>query len=187
VRLVFLGPPGSGKGTQAGLLADRTEILHLSTGDILRGAVALGTPTGQKAKSFMEAGKLVPDDVVDALVAERLTGGDVPGFVLDGYPRNVAQAEALAGLLASQGLALDAVLFLDVADEVLVARIAGRMDRRADDTEDVVRERLRVYRTETEPLVVYYEERGMLRRIDGDRPIDAVRDAVAAAVEGLGA
>jgi adenylate kinase len=184
VRLVFLGPPGSGKGTQAGLLADRREILHLSTGDILRGAVALGTPTGVKAKSFMDKGRLVPDEVVDALVAERLRseGG---GFVLDGYPRNVPQAEALARLLEEEGVALDAVLFLDVADEVLVARIAGRQDRRADDTEEVVRERLKVYRTETEPLVAHYEAQGLLKRVDGDRPIDQVRDAVTATLEEL--
>jgi adenylate kinase len=185
VRLVFLGPPGSGKGTQAGLLADRKGILHLSTGDILRGAVALGTPTGVKAKGHMDQGRLVPDEVVDALVAERLTGEDAGAFVLDGYPRNVPQAEALAGLLSAGGIALDAVLFLDVADEVLVARIAGRKDRRADDTEEVLRERLEVYRAETEPLVACYEALGLLRRIDGDRPIDEVRDAVAAALEGI--
>lgn len=187
MRLVFLGPPGSGKGTQAGMLADRTGVLHLSTGDILRGAAALGTPTGMKAKGYMDQGKLVPDEVVDALVAERIAGADVGGFVLDGYPRNVAQAEALAGLLAGAGLALDAVLFLDVPDEILVARIAGRRDRRADDTEEVVRARLEVYRAETEPLVAYYEKMGLLRRIEGDQPIDAVRDAVAGALEGLGA
>lgn len=184
MRLVFLGPPGSGKGTQAGMLADRTGILHLSTGDILRGAAALGTPTGMKARGFMDKGQLVPDEVVDALVAERLTGADAGAFVLDGYPRNVAQAEALAALLAAEGIALDAVLFLDVADEVLVARIAGRRDRRADDTEEVVRARLDVYRAETEPLVAYYEGLGLLRRIDGAQPIDAVRDAVAATLEG---
>ncbi|MHC5052498.1 MAG: adenylate kinase [Planctomycetota bacterium] len=184
MRLVFLGPPGSGKGTQAGMLADRTGILHLSTGDILRGAAALGTPTGMKAKGFMDKGNLVPDAVVDALVAERLTGADTGAFVLDGYPRNVAQAEALAGLLAAEGIALDAVLFLNVADEVLVARIAGRRDRRPDDTEEVVRARLDVYRAETEPLVTYYEGQGLLRRINGEQPIDAVRDAVAAALEG---
>lgn len=183
MRLVFLGPPGSGKGTQAGMLADRTGVLHLSTGDILRGAAALGTPTGMKAKGYMDKGKLVPDEVVDALVAERLTGEDAGRFVLDGYPRNVAQAEALARLLADAPL--DAVLFLDVADEVLVARIAGRQDRRADDTEDVVRARLDVYRAETEPLVAYYEQMGLLRRIDGDQAIDAVRDAVTAALGDL--
>lgn len=185
MRLVFLGPPGSGKGTQAGLLADRTDVLHLSTGDILRGAVALGTPTGVKAKGFMDKGRLVPDELVDAVVAERLRS-ESGGFVLDGYPRNVPQAEALARLLAEEGIALDAVLFLDVADEVLVARIAGRQDRRPDDTEEVVRERLQVYRTETEPLVAHYEAQGLLKRIDGDRPIDQVREAVTAALEGIG-
>jgi adenylate kinase len=184
VRLVFLGPPGSGKGTQAGLLAERMGILHLSTGDVLRDAVKRGTPIGVQAKGYMDQGRLVPDEVVDALVAERLTG-EGGGFVLDGYPRNVPQGEALAGLLTAEGIALDAVLFLDVADEVLVARIAGRADRRADDTEEVVRERLVVYRTETEPLVAYYEARGLLRRIDGDRSIDAVREAVAAALQGI--
>lgn len=182
MRLVFLGPPGSGKGTQAGLLADRREILHLSTGDILRGAVALGTPTGVKAKSYMDKGRLVPDEVVDSVVAERLRQ-ESGGFVLDGYPRNVPQAEALARLLAEEGAKLDAVLFLDVADEVLVARIAGRRDRRADDTEEVVRARLDVYRTETEPLVAHYEAQGLLKRIDGDQPINQVREAVNAILE----
>jgi adenylate kinase len=185
VRLVFLGPPGSGKGTQAAMLADRTGILHLSTGDILRGAAALGTPTGTKAKGYMDRGQLVPDEVVDALVAERLTGADADAFVLDGYPRNVAQAEALARLLAAAGQALDAVIFLDVPDDVLVARIAGRRDRRADDTEEVLRARLEVYRAETEPLVAYYEGQRLLRRIDGAQTIDAVRAAVAAALEGV--
>ena len=184
MRLVFLGPPGSGKGTQAGLLAERKGILHLSTGDVLRGAVARGTPIGVQAKGYMDQGRLVPDEVADALVAERLTG-EAGGFVLDGYPRNVPQAEALAGLLTAEGIALDLVLFLDVADGALVARIAGRTGRRADDTEAIVRERLLVYRTETEPLVAYYEARGLLKRIDGDRPIDTVREAVAAVLVGI--
>ncbi|MHC4549200.1 MAG: adenylate kinase [Planctomycetota bacterium] len=187
MRLVFLGPPGAGKGTQAKLLADAHGLLHLSTGDMLRSAVARGTPTGRKAKGYMDRGQLVPDEIVDVLVAERLGDEDAQGgrFILDGYPRNVGQAAALARALAAGGATLDAVLFLDVDDEILVGRLRGRRDSRADDTDAVIRERLTVYRAHTEPLVAHYEAEGLLCRIDGDRSIEAVREAVAAALEGI--
>ncbi|MHC4450235.1 MAG: adenylate kinase, partial [Planctomycetota bacterium] len=139
MRLVFLGPPGAGKGTQAQLLAEKQGLLHLSTGDMFRGAISRGTPTGLQAKSFMDRGQLVPDSVVDALVDERLKEQDARGgFLLDGYPRNLTQAEALEAMLATRGTPLTAVLYLDVADEILIARIAKRGQdsggARADDT-----------------------------------------------------
>jgi len=183
MRLVFLGPPGAGKGTQAKLLAERQGLLHLSTGDMLRSAVAKATPTGIRAREFMNEGRLVPDDVVDALVAERLGEDDArDGYILDGYPRNLTQAEALDAMLARSGRPLHGVLFFSVEDEELVRRIRGRAEGRADDTEEVVRERLRVYQEQTAPLVAHYRERGLLEEIDGRGTIDDVRAAVDAAV-----
>jgi len=188
VRIVFLGPPGAGKGTQAQRLSDARGWLHLSTGDILRDAIARGTETGRRAKGFMDEGRLVPDEVVDRIVAERLERDDAAsGWILDGYPRTTSQAEALDRMLAGRGESLDAVLFLVVDDEELVRRILGRAEQgggRADDSEDVARERLRVYREHTEPLVARYESAGLLRRIDGTRSIDEVAAAVLDAVQG---
>jgi len=183
LRLVFLGPPGAGKGTQAKFLAEAKDLLHLSTGDMFRSAIARGTPTGLQAKSFMDKGQLVPDEVVDALVDERLKELDArKGFLLDGYPRNLSQVEALASMLAARGTPLTDVVYLDVPDDVLIERIRGRAaasgGARADDTEDVARERLRVYHEHTAPLVEHYERAGMLRRIDGNRSIEEVRIAV---------
>jgi len=193
MRLVFLGPPGAGKGTQAILLAESHSLLHLSTGDMFRRAIARGTPTGLKAKSFMDRGQLVPDDVVDALVDERLKEEDArSGFVLDGYPRNLTQVTALDGMLVTRGTPIEAVIYLDVPDEVLIERIRGRAEAsasagtaRVDDTEEVARERLRVYQQHTAPLVDHYEAAGLLRRIDGTTDIDSVRDAVNASLEGM--
>jgi len=184
LRLVFLGPPGAGKGTQAQLLAEKNGLLHLSTGDMFRGAIARGTPTGLRAKSFMDQGRLVPDEVVDALVDERLKEDDSQaGFLLDGYPRNRTQAEALEGMLTTRGTPLDAVLYLEVPDDVLVERIVKRGQQsggaRADDTAEVAAERLRVYHEHTAPLVEYYESHGLLRRIDGTRTIEQVQQAIA--------
>ena len=188
MRIVFLGPPGSGKGTQAAVLAERHGVPHLSTGDMLRSAVARGTPTGLRAKPLMEKGGLVPDEIVDALVEERLKEEDAGnGFLLDGYPRNLAQAEALSRLLEQLGRPLTAVVYLDVDDETLVIRISGRGGARPDDHEDVVRERLRVYREQTMPLIDHYAARDQLKRIDGRDTIEEVREAVRAAVEGNGA
>ena len=187
MRLVFLGPPGAGKGTQAVLLAEEKGLLHLSTGDMFRGAIARGTPTGLQAKSFMDQGQLVPDTVTDALVDERLKEHDADsGFLLDGYPRNLAQAEALEAILLKRGTPLDAVIYLDVADEILVERIKRRAAKsgsqpggaRVDDNEDVARERLKVYHQHTAPLVSYYETAGLLHRVDGTLSIEDVQHAV---------
>jgi len=189
VRLVFLGPPGAGKGTQAKLLAEKRGLLHLSTGDMFRSAIARGTPTGLRAKSYMDEGQLVPDEVVDALVDERLKEKDSRGgFLLDGYPRNLTQAEALERMLVARGEKLDAVLYLDVPDDVLVERIVKRGKQsggaRADDNADVAKERLRVYHEHTAPLVDYYEKASLLRRIDGTPGIEDVHGKV---LEDLGA
>jgi adenylate kinase len=190
VRLVFLGPPGAGKGTQAQLLAEKQGLLHLSTGDMFRGAISRGTPTGLQAKSFMDKGQLVPDSVVDALVDERLKEEDARGgFLLDGYPRNLTQAEALEGMLGTRGTPLTAVLYLDVADEILIARIAKRGQdsggARADDTAEVAGERLKVYHEHTAPLVSYYEQTGLLHKIDGTCSIEDVQQAVSEALVGV--
>lgn len=218
MRVVFLGPPGSGKGTQARRLASSRGVLHLSTGDMLRSAVEKRTPTGLDAKRYMERGELVPDAVVDALVRERLGQADArKGFLLDGYPRNVAQATALSKVLSDLKEPLTAVVLLQVDDEKLVRRIAGRRScgsaacgavyhvdskparkagvcdacggalmQRSDDREDVVRERLRVYHANTAPLVNHYGAQGLLRRVDGDRPIEDVARAVEAAAGSAG-
>jgi len=188
MRLVFLGPPGAGKGTQANFLAEAKDLLHLSTGDMFRSAIARGTPTGLRAKSFMDQGRLVPDDVVDALVDERLKEQDArDGFLLDGYPRNLTQVVALDGMLAARGTPITSVVYLDVPDEVLIERIRGRAEKsggaRADDTEEIARERLRVFHEHTKPLVSHYEAAGLLVRIDGTASIDDVRVAVATALE----
>ena len=184
MRIVFLGPPGAGKGTQAKRLADDRGLLHLSTGDMFREATAQNTPVGQQAKGYMERGELVPDEVVDALVKERLEQPDAArGFILDGYPRTLAQAHALSRLLAELDTPLTAVLSLDVADRVLVARITARAEGRADDLPEVILRRLEVYRDETEPLIAHYGAQGLLRRIDGGQTIDEVYAAVCAAME----
>ncbi|MHC4408300.1 MAG: adenylate kinase [Planctomycetota bacterium] len=190
MRLVFLGPPGAGKGTQAQLLASKQGLLHLSTGDMFRGAISRGTPTGLQAKSFMDRGQLVPDSVVDALVDERLKEQDARGgFLLDGYPRNLTQAEALEAMLATRGTPLTAVLYLDVADEILIARIVKRGQEsggaRVDDTAEVAEERLKVYHEHTAPLVAYYEQTGLLRKIDGTCSIEDVQQAVSEALVGV--
>jgi adenylate kinase len=179
VRIVLLGPPGSGKGTQAARLVAREGILHLSTGDLLRAAVAAGTPLGTRAKPIMESGRLVPDDLVIGLVKERIAKSDAAkGFVLDGFPRTIAQADALDAVLGGAGL--DAVVYYVLGDEEIVRRILGR--GRSDDTEPVVRERLRVYRAQTEPLVARYRAGGRLREVDASGTVDAVESATQAAL-----
>jgi adenylate kinase len=177
---ILLGAPGAGKGTQAKLLAEHLAVPHVSTGDLLRRAVAEGTELGRKAKSFMEAGELVPDELILGMVRETLTGAASRGCILDGYPRNRAQARSLDGMLREIGQSLAGVLDLEVPEDELVRRIAGRAadQGRSDDTEETVRNRLRVYEEQTAPLVAYYEERGLVRRIDGTGTVQEIRDRI---------
>jgi adenylate kinase len=186
MRLVLLGPPGAGKGTQATRMAKRFAIPQLSTGDMLRDAVA----SGSAVKNIMERGDLVPDDVVIAVVADGMDHSDAAdGFVLDGFPRTVAQAEALDRELAARGIGLDAVLELEVNEEVLLVRITGRAEEaskrgqpvRRDDNPDVFETRLKAYRAQTAPVTEYYRSRGLLHIVDGLQPIDVVTDQLAAA------
>ena len=205
MRLVLLGAPGSGKGTQAQRLEARRGVPQVSTGDLLREAVAAGTPLGLAAKTVMDAGQLVVDDIMLGIIRERLAKPDAArGFILDGFPRTIAQADGLAGQLADLGLTLDAVVLLDVDPEVLLRRMAGRRScrrcgrvfhlesnppkpgetcadgkphdlfQRPDDNEQTVRERLAVYAERTRPLIEYYAKKGMLKRVDADGTLEAV-------------
>ncbi len=187
MRLILLGPPGAGKGTQAQRLVDKYGIVQLSTGDMLRAAVKAGTPVGLRAKEIMERGELVPDDVVVAIVADRIAAPDAHnGFILDGFPRTVPQAEALDRMLAQKGLELEAVVQLEVDEARLLERIESRIREmtrrgepvRGDDNPDALRRRLDAYREQTAPLVDYYGKKGMLRTVDGMAPIEAVTEAI---------
>jgi adenylate kinase len=187
MRLILLGPPGAGKGTQAQRLVAKYGIVQLSTGDMLRAAVAAGTPVGLRAKSIMDRGELVPDEVVVAIIADRIGQPDaMRGFVLDGFPRTVPQAQALDRLLAERGLKLDAVLELKVDEGILLQRIEKRVAEmtargekvRADDNPEVLKGRLMAYRAQTAPLAGYYAERGMLKSLDGMAAIDEVTAAI---------
>ncbi|HET9273977.1 MAG TPA: adenylate kinase [Methyloceanibacter sp.] len=217
MNLVLLGPPGAGKGTQANLLETSRSLVKLSTGDMLRAAVAAGTELGRKAGDIMERGQLVPDDLVIGLIAERIdakTKGD--GFILDGFPRTIAQAEALDRLFAERGKKLDRVIVMEVDDEALVERIAGRFAcancgegyhdlyklpkvegvcdrcgatqfvRRKDDNEEVVRARLKAYHAQTEPLIDYYSKQGKVRTVDGMADIETVAGEIGEALDGKG-
>lgn len=180
MRLVLLGPPGCGKGTQAERLKTREGLSHLSTGDLLRAAVAAGTPLGLRAKPLMDAGKLVPDELVIDLVRERIAADHgAKGFLLDGFPRTVPQADALDRVLAPKGL--DAVVYYVLGDEEIVRRGLGR--GRTDDTEPVLRERLRVYRAQTEPLVARYRKALILEEVDASGSIDEVERLTKSAIE----
>lgn len=176
MRLILLGPPGAGKGTQAERVCEAHGLVHLSTGDLLRAAVKCGSDLGNEAKSFMDAGDLVPDTLVLALVREALVreGLEQPdaagGFLLDGFPRNVSQAEALANDLGSASV--DVVINMRLEDDEIVSRLLGR--GRKDDTEDVIRNRLRVFRDETAPLIAFYEAQDVLRSIDAQGSMDEV-------------
>jgi adenylate kinase len=179
----MLGPPGSGKGTQAERLATAYGIPAISTGEMLRAAVAAGSELGRKVQSVMAQGKLVDDALMADVVRDRLAQPDASrGFLLDGYPRTSSQAKTLEEVLRAHGRKLDHVLHLDVPEDVLVERARGR--GRADDSEQVVRERLRVYRASTEPLVDYYQRRGLLRTIQGDQLVDEVAADLRRAVGG---
>ena len=217
MNLVLLGPPGAGKGTQAKLLEDSRSLVKLSTGDMLRAAVAAGTELGRKASEMMERGALVPDDLVIKLIAERMDqGGAGEGFILDGFPRTIAQAEALDGLLKERGKALDSVIVMEVDDDALVERIAGRFAcgycgegyhelyklpkvkgvcdrcgsagfvRRKDDNEEVVRARLKAYHAQTEPLIDYYQQQGKVSAVDGMADISTVAKEIDQALGGKG-
>jgi len=214
MRLILLGPPGAGKGTQAQRLQDAYGIVQLSTGDMLRAAVAAGSEIGLKAKAVMEAGDLVSDDIMVTIISDRIDQPDCAnGFILDGFPRTVAQAEALDRMLDEKGLRLDAVIEMEVDDGVLVDRISGRytcsncgagyhdhnlkpkvdgvcdrcgskdFTRRADDNAETVRSRLQVYHEQTAPLLPYYRERGILKAVDGMAGIDEVTQAMKALLE----
>ncbi|MGH9442104.1 MAG: adenylate kinase [Thermoanaerobaculia bacterium] len=168
--VVFFGPPGSGKGTQAAALSARARIPQLSTGDMLRRAVKEGSPLGRKAKSIMESGDLLPDEIIIGLMKDRIAEPDCrDGFLLDGFPRTVAQAEALEGLLRESGRKVDSVLNLKVDEDEVTGRMAGRAaaEGRSDDNPATIRERLKVYREKTEPLLDWFAKRGTLVSIDG--------------------
>ncbi|CAM5766835.1 adenylate kinase [Bosea minatitlanensis] len=191
MRLIFLGPPGAGKGTQAARIVAKHGIPQLSTGDMLRAAVAAGTPVGQKAKAVMDAGGLVSDEIVIGIVADRIEEPDAKkGFILDGFPRTLAQAEALDRMLEGKGLKLDAVLELKVDQSKLVDRIVRRAEEaraagqpvRKDDDPEVFKTRLEAYNRDTAVVAPYYEKRGQLTAVDGMQPIDAVSAAIEAAL-----
>lgn len=188
MRLILLGPPGAGKGTQAQRLVEAHAIPQLSTGDMLRAAVQAQTEVGKRAKAVMDAGELVSDEIVNAIVAERIDQKDCAnGFILDGYPRTLAQADAVEAMLAERGLTLDAVIELVVDDKVLVGRIVRRAEEakaagqpvRKDDNPEVFEERLREYYKKTAPLTGYYHAKGMLKGVDGMAPIDDVTKQIA--------
>jgi len=182
MRIVFLGPPGAGKGTQALRLKDYLEIAHLSTGEMLRAAQNMGTPLGIESSRYMNAGKLVPDEVVVGIVGDRLADKDCArGCLFDGFPRTVPQAEALDRMLAERHIPLDLVLALEVSEEQLVDRLLAR--GRVDDDRDTISERFRQYNRLTEPLLEYYRGRGILRQIDAEGTPDEVFARVRAAVD----
>jgi adenylate kinase len=189
MRLVLLGPPGAGKGTQATRIAGRFAIPQLSTGDMLREAVASGSALGARVKDIMERGDLVPDDVVISVVADRMDHSDAAnGFVLDGFPRTLAQAEALDRELATRRIRLDAVLELEVDEGVLLVRVQGRADAaakqgqpvRCDDNPDVFKTRLKAYRAQTAPVTEYFRSQGLLNVVDGLQSIDVVTEELVA-------
>ncbi len=185
MRLIFLGPPGSGKGTQARLLAERLHVPSISTGEILRAAVHEGTPLGGKVKAVMESGDLVSDDLMIALIRERIAAPDAAaGFILDGFPRTVDQAVALEKILGGNEKAISAVVNLSVPETALIDRLAGRsgLERRADDSRETVLERLRVYHEKTEPLIEYYRRRGLLTDVDGTGTVSEVTDRLGSAL-----
>ncbi len=208
MNIVLLGAPGAGKGTQAKLLVEAYKIPHISTGDIFRAALSEGTPLGLEAKKYMDAGELVPDQLVIDLMDERLSQEDTaPGFILDGFPRTAAQAVALDEALHASGRVIDVALSIDVDPEVIVKRLSsrrtcadcgritnvdegevcvvcgGKLEQRADDNEATIRNRLSVYAQQTEPLISYYQAKDILVAIDGDRPVETVWADVKAACE----
>ena len=186
MRIVLMGPPGAGKGTQAKVVADRIGVPAVSTGDIFRDNVSRQTPLGVEAQKYMDAGDYVPDDLTNAMVRDRIAEPDaVPGFLLDGYPRTLAQVHELDAMLEEFGRVLDVVVVLTAHREELVARLLRRakIERRSDDTEDVVRRRQEVYAEQTAPLLDVYSERGLLVEVDGMGPVEDVTARVTAALD----
>ena len=182
MRIVFIGPPGAGKGTQAERLVARYELAHLSTGDMLRAARDAQTEVGRKADQYMSKGELVPDEIILEIIAERLVEPDCQaGYLLDGFPRTIAQAEALDRMLAERNTPLDVVLEIQVPEEELFQRLAGR--GRADDKPEVIRQRLVAYRQQTEPLLDYYGKAGLLKSVDGLGSVDEIFDRIKAVLD----
>ncbi len=181
MNVILLGPPGAGKGTQAKFLEDAHGIVQLSTGDMLRAAVTSGSEIGEQAKAVMDAGKLVSDDIMVRIISERIDQPDCAnGFILDGFPRTTAQAEALENMLAEKGLELDCVIEIAVEDEILIDRINTRIaqtpeaERRSDDNAETLRTRLGVYHEQTAPILPFYRDRNMLKQVDGMQSIEEV-------------
>lgn len=186
MNIVFLGPPGAGKGTQAQRIEENHGYKQLATGDMLRAAVASGSALGQRAKSIMDAGNLVPDDVMLGMISERIEQPDCEqGFLLDGFPRTLVQAEGLEQILSSKAKTLELVIEFQVDEAALLDRIVKRAaeaqgQARADDTADTLRKRLEVYRVQTAPLLPYYRDKGLLKSVDGMQPIDEVGASIEA-------
>jgi adenylate kinase len=181
MRIVLLGAPGSGKGTQAALMVKRLGLPHVSTGLLLRNAAKRGTELGLKAKSIIDRGELVPDEIMSDMIEERLSRADMAnGFILDGYPRNLAQARSLDQMLERLGQPADIAIQIDVDPEQIIKRLAGRaeQERRADDSEDVVRNRMRVYHEKTAPVIDYYARRGLLTHVLGDGSIEVILERI---------
>jgi adenylate kinase len=188
MRLLIMGPPGAGKGTQARYVAEHFKIPAISTGDIFRANVSNGTPLGVEAKRYMDAGEYVPDEVTNLMVRDRIDEADaVAGFLLDGYPRTLAQVEELDGMVAFTGHSLDAVIVLTADREEIVERLLRRAqtEGRADDTEDVIRRRQEVYAEETEPLIAIYRERGLTHEVDGMGEVDEVTQRIFDSLNGV--
>ncbi len=189
MNIILLGPPGAGKGTQAKVLVDNHGVVQLSTGDMLRAAVASGSELGQQAKAVMDAGKLMPDEIMVEIISARIAEPDCAnGFILDGFPRTTAQADALDKMLEEKGLPLDHVIEIAVNDAVLIDRINARVaetpeaERRDDDNAETLKHRLDVYHEQTAPILPYYEARGMLKRADGMQSIDEVSKQIGAII-----
>ncbi len=186
MRIVFIGPPGAGKGTQAERMIEKYKLAHLSTGDMLRAARDAQTEVGKKADEYMSSGQLVPDEIIVGVIQERLSQADCEGgYLLDGFPRTIAQAEALDKMLADKGTPLDVVLELKVPEEELFTRLAGR--GRADDTPEVIKQRLVAYRDQTSPLLDYYGKAGLLKSIDGLGTVDDIFGRVQAILDPMAA